>query len=118
MARRPGALLDLITALAYAQNLPLMNDAIEVALELPGLSVVQPALRVHAQAAFLLLGGSHSRDEAVAARLCRPVETDMTSLARELVKRHGDGADPPSSLGLAQALPGSASWKWFHPRLS
>jgi hypothetical protein len=73
---------------------------------------LQPALRIHAQAAFLLLDGSHSRDEAVATRLGRTLETDMASLAQELVKRHGDGADPPRSLGLAQALPGSAKL-WF-----
>lgn len=62
---------------------------------------LQPALRVHCQASLLLSGARDGAHGAVAERLQRPPQTDLAALAQELVKRHGDGAEPPTSLGLA-----------------
>jgi len=63
---------------------------------------LQPALRVHCQASLLLSGARGGANSSVAERLQRPPQTDLVLLAQELVKRHGDGVEPPTSLGLAQ----------------
>jgi hypothetical protein len=67
---------------------------------------LQPALSVHCQASLLLSGARGGAQGAVAERLQRPPRTDLPHLAQELIKRHGDGAEPPTSLGLAQLAGG------------
>jgi hypothetical protein len=77
---------------------------------------LQPALRVHAQTAHLLSGAHVGSHAAMAERLRRLPATDLASLAQEVVKRHGNGTDPPAGLGLAQrAGMESALWTRYDP---
>lgn len=76
-----------------------------IAIALGRIVDLQPALRVHCQASLLLSGARGGAHGAVAERLQRRPETDLAVLAQELVKRHGDGAEPPTNLGLAQLAP-------------
>jgi len=65
---------------------------------------LQPALRIHARAALMFMGGSARPEPAAVDRLCRPPDSDLGSLVQDLVRRHGDSDDPPNNLGLAGAV--------------
>jgi hypothetical protein len=64
---------------------------------------LNPALRVHVQAALLVNGISLSEQPELAFRLNRTLGS-LESLAQDLIKRHGDGAELPPTLGLANTI--------------
>jgi hypothetical protein len=103
-----GQRRDLLVRRLQEAELPTAPAHASVANALSQIVDLQPALRVHAQAAFLLSAGPDPLDPAIAMRLCRPAEADLPHLAQELVRRHGDEADPPRALGLTVAVPSSA----------
>lgn len=77
---------------------------------------LQPALRVHVQTALFLSGVGSASQPGLAERLGRPVAGGVETLAQDLVRRRGAGAEPPRSLGLTEVLPKSAAfWTRYDP---
>ncbi|RUV28371.1 hypothetical protein EOA86_20120 [Mesorhizobium sp. M5C.F.Ca.IN.020.32.2.1] len=75
---------------------------------------LQPTLRVHVQAALLLNGISIAAQHEFAQRLGRRTPGGIDALAQDLVKRRGDGGQPPSSLGLSNMVKNSvAVWNRY-----
>lgn len=66
---------------------------------------LNPALRVHVQAALLVNGISLGEQPELAFRLNRTLGS-LESLAQDLIKRHGDGAERPPTLGLSNTIGG------------
>lgn len=67
------------------------------------LADLQPALRTHVQITFLSTGAV--ADHFDVNRLCRRCNDTAETLANQFVSRRSEGAEPPSGLGLANALP-------------
>lgn len=75
---------------------------------------LQSTLRVHVQAALLLNGISIAAQHEFAQRLGHRVPGGIDALAQDLVKRRGDGGQPPSSLGLSNVVKSSvAVWNRY-----
>jgi hypothetical protein len=77
---------------------------------------LQPALRVHVQAALLLSGAGVMVKPQLTERLKQPSAGYLGLLAQDLIRRHGEGAEPPRTLGLSTVVPSSAAlWTRHHP---
>ena len=110
-ARRKG----LVEKLAKIDELASAADA-SIAAALVRIVDLQPALRVHAQTALLLSGAEVGSQAAKVDWLRRLPDTDLVSLAQEVVRRNADGADPPVGLGLAQLAESEAAlWTRYDP---
>jgi len=75
---------------------------------------LQPGLRVHVQTALFLSGVGFATHPRLAERLGRPVVGGIETLAQDLIRRHGGGAEPPRSLGLTALLPKSTPFWTRH----
>lgn len=64
---------------------------------------LNPTLRVHVQAALLVNGISPGRQPELAFRPSSS-QRGVEPLAQDLVKRHGDGAEMPQTLGLSSVI--------------
>jgi hypothetical protein len=105
----------LVAKLAAIGEAAELADA-PVALALGEILNLQPALRVHVQTALFLSGAGSANQTGLAERLGRPTTGSVESLAQDLVRRHGGGAEPPRSLGLTALLPRSAGfWTRYDP---